>query len=402
MSFDLTDPRFLSDPSGLLDELRSGPPLVRVRLPILGTVWLATTDTLVRTVLKDTERFVRDSANAGGRSMSRQFWWVPPFVKPLLRNVSQVDGDDHARLRRLVAGAFARSEIEALRPALAAKATALLAALPHDRPVDLVASFARPLPIQAICEMLGVPDSDQTRIETLAAPLGQVIGLWSFFRAMPALWQLVRYFRAAFEDVRSSGRPGLMRELLSYQEDGDQLSDDEVLAMVVALFIAGHETTSALIGAALALLLEDPELARSLRAEPDSLPLFLEEVTRRESPVLLTNMLFATRDTELGGLQIKKGDRIVPLLIAANRDGARFEDPDALVSQRRPNAHLGFGHGPHVCLGMQLARVETQEAVRAMLTGYPDARLAVAPGELPRTRRLGLRGFDALPVRLRG
>lgn len=330
--------------------------------------------------------------------MAAVFWWVPPFVKPLLRNVSQVDGADHARLRRLVAGAFARREIEELRTALAKTAAEMLAKAAASPSPDLVRQFARPLPVHAICEMLGIPLAERAHVARLSMPIGQVTGIGSFFRAMPALWRLVRYFRRSFVEVRDTQRTGLILDLLSYEENSDRLSDDEVLAMVLALFVAGHKTTTGLIGNALFHLLTRPDIADDLRAEPDKLPLFLEEVVRRESPVLLTNMLFVAKDTDLCGIQLRRGDRVVPLLIAANRDPERFDGPNELVATRRPNAHLGFGHGPHVCLGMQLARVESQEALRAFLQ-YREVRLAADHETLPRTKRLGLRGFDALPVR---
>ena len=398
MQIDLTSGSFLKDPRPMLEQMAAQGPLVRGRLPILGQVWFATDDATCREILKSPDRFVRDSANAGGRSMARTFWWLPPFLRPLLRSPNQIDGADHKRQRNLVGRAFARTEMEALRPEITAIADRLLDALPRPE-ADLVTGFARPLPVEVICLLLGIPEADRPRVIRDSGALGQITGIWSFFRAMPGLYRLTRYFRSELKRLKAEGGAGLLAEMVQVEEDGMRLSDDEVLALAVALFIAGHETTASLIAWAAAHLLSHPDTADHLRQDPAGLPLFVEEVMRWQNPVYLTNMIFVAKDTEIAGHSLKRGDRVVPLLIAANRDAARFDAPWSFEPARRPNPHLGFGHGPHVCIEMQLARIEAQVAISRLLARYPEARIQGDPEALPMQRRIGLRGLAALPVR---
>lgn len=394
MRFDLSSPETLADPGPVLAAMRAAGPVVRLRLPIFGTVWAATTDAAVRRMLKDDACFVRDSAHAGGRSMARTHWWAPPFMRVLLGNPAQLDGEDHDRLRRAAAGAFARRDIDALRPALAAIADGLIDRLPRDRPVDLIAGFAAPLPMAAICEVLGVADADRARIARQIAPMARAHDALSLARAVPGLWRVTRHFRRDFTVVARDNRPGLIRELVA----GGGLTGDETLALVVALFVAGHETSLQLLGLGAQLLAGDAGLRARLLADPALWPAVVEEVMRLQSPVMFTNIHYVARDCDLDGVALRRGERIVPLLAAANRDPARYGDPDRFDPDRRRNAHLGFGFGPHVCLGMQLARAEAHVGLERLLSRCPELRLA---DEAPRwTRRLGLRGLSRLAVRL--
>lgn len=394
MAFDLSAPATLAEPGPLLARMRAAGPVVRLRLPLFGTVWAATTDAAARRVLKDGACFVRDSAHAGGRSMARLHWWAPPFMRVLLRNPAQLDGESHDRLRRAAASAFSRRDIEALRPALAALADRLIDALPRGRPVDLIAGFAAPLPMAAICEVLGVPGADRPRIARLIAPLGRAHGPVSLALAVPGLWRVTRHFRRDFALVARTGRPGLIRELVA----GGDLDEDETLALVVALFVAGHETSVQLLGLGARMLAADAGLRARLRADPALWPAVVEEMMRLQSPVMFTNIHYVARDCTVEGVALRRGDRIVPLLAAANRDPARHAAPESFDPGRRPNAHLGFGIGPHACLGMQLARAEAQVGLERLVSRCPDLSLAADPPAW--TRRLGLRGLARLTVRL--
>ena len=187
---------------------------------------------------------------------------------------------------------------------------------------------------------------------------------------------------------------------MAHETDPASLSDDELLAMVVALFIGGFDTTTHLISNTILTLLQTPGQREALRANPAGWTHFIEEVMRFQSPVMFTNAFHVTRDTELAGQRLKRGDRVVPLLIAANRDEGRFDAPEAMIADRKPNRHLGFGYGTHVCLGMQLARAEAEIAARAFDARFPEATLDRPLGDLPMLRRVGLRGVARLPVRL--
>ena len=391
--FDIRDPAFLSDPGPMLAALRAQGPVARMRLPIMGTVHATTTDAATRALLKD-PRFVRNPRGRGRNA----YWFLPPFMKPLLRNVLMTDGAEHARLRGLVSQAFSRHSIEDMRPELERIADDLLRPLPGDAPVDMIASYCRPLPLLAICALLGIADEDRAATARMTAPLSSVSSAWGFVRAMPGLAALMRHFRRLIAEARTQPRPGLLAELVRARDGTDALGDDELLSMVLTLFLAGHETTVHLAGDAILALSDHPEDRAALERDPAAIPIAVEEARRFMSPVMMTKMLFPTEPLEFEGVALKPGDKIIALLIAANHDPDRVDAPSEFHRDRRPNPHMGFGHGPHVCLGMQLARLETAVMVERLLATRPDWRLAV-PREAIRFRRsVGLRGLEALPL----
>lgn len=389
----LTDADFLRDPADRLAELRAQGPLHATRVPLIGALTLTTTDAAARELLKDESRFAR---NAGGHEIGRRFWWLPPFMRPLLRNMILMDGAEHRRLRAPVEAAFSRAAIDDLRPAIARLADALLDGLPSDRPVDITAHYTRKLPLLVICALLGLPAEDHARLTRWIAPLSGPTGLVSFLRALPGLRRTLRYLRADFAEVRTTGRPGLIRDLLAEAETA-QLTEDEVLSLVFTLFIAGHETTVHLLNDAILSLMTDPKARADFTSGKVPVSRAVEEFLRHWSPVMMTKPMVTTRDTEIEGAPITKGTQISAFLLAANHDPARFENPEALDLDRKPNAHLGFGFGPHVCLGMQLARAEAQIALERLLTRFPEARLVDAPAMI---RRTGMRGPVAVTLRL--
>jgi cytochrome P450 len=397
VTLDLRDPGFLVDPGPDLARLRARGPLVRLRLPLVGEVWMTTTDAAAREVLKDEARFARDRRHAGRGGMERVIRLLPPFVKPLTANMILKDGADHQRLRQLVDRAFARAQIESLRPEIAAIADALLDRIDPSGPVEIIGAYTRALPLQVISALLGVPEADRARVARLIAPISGPTGVLTGLAALPGLWRLTRYFRALFAEVRRSGRPGLIRELVAAEADGDRLSEDELLAMVFLLFVAGHETTVHLIDNAIGLLAASPE-ARAALADPGRAGLMVEEVLRHASPVMMTKVFHASADFDFHGQRLQRGDQVAALLIGANRDPARHEAPEVFRPDRRPNAHLGFGFGPHICVGMQLARAEAQIALERLFARFPGLGLA----EPPRwSGRLGIRGPARLWLRLR-
>ncbi len=397
-SFDLRDPAFLGDPAPMLAAMRGQGEIVRVRLPLMGWTWLTTTDAAARELLKDQRRFSRNPARAGKGDIARYFWWMPPFMKPLMRNIILAEGEDHRRLRGLVDGAFARTSVEDLRPEIARLADDLLDWIDPARPVDIVAAYTRKLPLLVICALLGVPDADRRRIMRWIGPISRPTGLTTIVFALPGLWRIMRHFRADFAAVRRNGRPGLIRELVAAEDAGERLSEDELLAMVFTLFVAGHETTVHLITGAILALIDRPEGRTVFRDGAGDVGIAVEEFMRFLSPVMMSKGLFALHDTTFRGVEMKRGDMFSALLIAANHDPARFDAPGELRLSRRPNAHLGFGHGPHVCLGMQIARAEAQIALTRLFTRYPGLRLA-DPARRPRpARRLGLRGHTRLDL----
>ncbi|MBM1219450.1 cytochrome P450 [Ponticoccus sp. SC2-23] len=402
MTFDLTDPDFLRAPGPMLAQMRTEGPIVRARIPFMGEVYLTTTDEAARRLLKATDSFARDPGHAGGRSYQKIMWWMPPFMRPLMHNMLLHDGAAHKRLRSLVDQAFARHAMLDLRPEIMALADGLLDQIDPDRPQDMVAAYARPLPLQVICLLLGIPESDRARVQRWISPISAPVNGWAMLRAFPGLYRLIRYFRAEFADVRrTGGRPGLIRDLVLAEQDGDRLSEDELLSMVVMLFIAGHETTVHLVSNGIAGCIDAGNLGPELANSPGRMAIAVEEFMRFYTPVMMTKPLFARHDTEFEGTPLRTGDKIVALLIGANHDPARVEAPSEMRPERRPNPHLGFGHGPHVCLGIQLARIEAQVAIERLFLRYPNAQFAVRRDEIVHGRRIGLRGLPRLPLRLR-
>jgi cytochrome P450 len=396
MAWDLTSSTFLADPQPLLARMRAAGPLAETRVPLIGRTWVTTTDAAARTLLKDS-RFVRDAKTPTGRTMQQTLWFLPRFLSPMLDSLILKDGEDHRRLRSLVDRAFARTAIDDLVPDLTRMADSLLDRISPAGSVDLKAAYARPLPLLAICSLLGVADADRERVTRWIRPLSDP-GLSTILRAMPGLWRVLRYFRSDLEAVRSTGRAGLTRELVRAEDEDGSLSEEEVLSMVVLLFLAGHETTVHLITDSIASLLAAPQLRDEVLSDPRRLPLAVEEFLRFHSPVMMTKMHYAREDLVFEGVPLRKGSRVAAFLLAANHDPARIEAPEELRPSRRPNAHLAFGFGPHVCLGMQLARAETRVAIAQFFTRFPAATLIETPVY---ARRFGIRGYRRLLVRLK-
>jgi cytochrome P450 len=269
-----------------------------------------------------------------------------------------------------------------------------------DRPVDLVAGLARPLPLAVICELLGLPEKDRPGFRKWVEAIMSYTSLWGILGGVLGLFRLAGYFRRHFEQCRRQPRAGLMTALVQAEQDGDKLSEDELLAMAFILLIAGHETTVHLIGGGILALLEAPEQKARLLADWSLLPPAVEELLRFVCPVQMTDPRWVSREGEFHGQLLRRGDRIVPMLAAANADPARFDRPEQLDITRSPNPHVAFGTGGHFCLGAQLARVEAQVALEKVLGRFPKLALAVPASALRYTGVFAFRALTALPVRL--
>jgi cytochrome P450 len=227
-----------------------------------------------------------------------------------------------------------------------------------------------------------------------------VTSLWGIFRFLPNLFRLTGYFQSYFEECRRHPGPGLVTALVQAEQDGDRLSENELLAMTFLLLLAGHETTVHLIGGGVLALLESPEQKAQLLADWSLVPSAVEELLRFVCPVQIAKPRYVSRDVEFHGWSGRRGDVIIPVLASANADPARFEDPQRMDVTRSPNPHVAFGTGKHFCLGAQLARVEAQVAVERLFTRFPNLSLAVPESALRYTGRIGIRALVGLPVRL--
>jgi cytochrome P450 len=311
-----------------------------------------------------------------------------------------MDPPEHTRLRRLVAGAFTQRRAGQLQPRVAAIVSGLLDEFAaKGRPGDLVSGFSLPLPVQVICELLGVPAADVGEFHAWSTA---GIGDWERDHdEMMAAWTAMgTYIAGLIEAKRARPADDLITALIAARDGEDRLSELELIQLCVALLVGGHETTASHINMSLLALLAHPvELAR-LRADPGLIPGAVEELLRY---VLIGGgapppARIATEDVALGGAAIAAGDMVWPLAGTANRDPAVFADPDRLDVGRAPGTHMAFGAGAHHCLGAQLARVELREAFRGLLTRLPGLRLAVPTGELRYKEGTVLNSLHELPV----
>jgi len=400
LNIDLHSQSFMRNPFPTLTRLREAGPVVQVKVPFFGKAWMVTTHEAVNEVLKDDRTFVRNPQNAGKPQRAGLPWWAPGTLRVLSENMLGHDDPDHRRLRHLVDQAFNRQSVEGMRERIGGICDGLLDRLTGDGPVDLMEELARPLPLAVIGELLGLPEEDRPSFRKWVKAMMSVTSIWGMFRFMPGLYRLVRYFKRHFEHCRQQPRPGLMTALVQAEQDGDKLSENELLAMAFLLLVAGHETTVHLIGGGVLALVENPEQKARLMADWSLAPSAVEELLRFVCPVQVTKPRYTSRDVEFHGRSLRRGDILVPMLAAANADPARFTNPGRMDITRSPNPHVGFGTGAHFCLGAQLARVEAQVALEKVFTRFPKLALADPGSALKYTGRLGMRALTALPVRL--
>jgi cytochrome P450 len=399
---DLASPAFKAHPYPFYARLRAEAPVWRATLRDRRTAWLVTRYEDVARVLKD-DTFAKDKLNAMDPEQRAKTPWVPGFLKPLERNMLDLDDPDHARLRALVSKAFTPRLIERLRGRIEALCEELLDAMERERKreggTDLVAGYALPLPATVIAELLGVPAEDHARFHRWSNRLVSVSSGRDMLHALPAALSFVRYLRNLVERRRADPEDDLITALIRAEEAGDKLSEDELLAMAFLLLVAGHETTVNLIASGTLALLEHPEQTERLRRDPSLTKTAVEELLRYTSPVEMATERYAREDAEIGGRRIPRGELVLAVLGSANRDERHFENPDVLDLARDPNRHLAFGRGGvHHCLGAPLARMEGQVALSALLRRFPGARLAMAPESLHWRRGLFLRGLEKLPL----
>ena len=400
--FDISSPSFHADPSAVLDRIRAaGDPFVRLRLPILGKMLICVTHDGCGAVLKDKHTFVRDPANAGSLLQERILKVLPRSLGLLAQNMLGKDDPEHRHLRALVDHAFQRRGIEAIRPMIAGVADQLLDRIQDRADVDLMEVFCRDLPLSVICALLGLPDQDHARFKAWLGGLKDTANIAAVVRAVPGILNVVRYLRRASQPDGGASSDGIISALQTATVDGNRLSEDEIVSMLFLLFAAGQETTTHLIAGGLLEILRHEEQRRRLQANPELMPLCVEEFLRHVSPVQLTKPRWAARNVEFAGRQFKRGDSVACFLTAANRDPMQFDDPHRFDMARHPNPHLSFGTGVHFCLGFQLARAEAAIAFERVLVRFPQIRLGVHPSSVTWRKRVGIRALTRLPVILR-
>ncbi|WP_019070203.1 cytochrome P450 family protein [Streptomyces hokutonensis] len=306
-----------------------------------------------------------------------------------------VDPPDHTRLRKLVTRAFTPQQIEALRPRTREIADELADAVLAAETPELVDGFAVRVPIAVICELLGVPLDDWDRFRWASEQIVSPVA--GSDREEAYVW-MSGYLAELIAGKRADPGPDLLSALANDTVE-DALTDPELVGMAFLLLIAGYETTANLIGAVLLGLARQPDLFEALRADPALVPTAVEEFLRLDGPVLTATERFATEDMVIGEVPVRRGDMLLVSIAAANRDPARFEEPDSF-RLGRPAGHVAFGHGVHHCLGAPLARMEATVAVTALLERVESLELAVDEAELEWSPGLLMHGVRRLPVKV--
>jgi cytochrome P450 len=323
---------------------------------------------------------------------------LAPIAAVMTKQMLFLDAPAHTRLRSLASQAFSVSRVERLTEKIRAVTNDLLDGLAGKGELDIIQDLAEPLPAIVTAVLLGVDVADHPKLKNWSAAFAEVLGNFQHnpersLRVLNSLEEMTAYFRNAVRnDVE---RDGLIRDLATARVNGEQLTEDEVIANVIVTMVGGQETTTNLIGNGILTLLRNPEALAALRANPAMMPSAVEELLRYEPPSQQTARL-APADRELGGQAIKKGQAVIAVMAAANRDPARFPEPDRLDLARQDNRHLSFGWGAHFCFGAHLARLEGRIAFQAILDRYPKMALTAAP--LVWRDNLGLRGLLSLPV----
>ncbi|MEU1986098.1 cytochrome P450 [Nocardia sp. NPDC019395] len=380
------------DMDPLYAKLRREEPVSRVELPYGGQGWLVTRYDDVKLVLGD-PRFSR-AVTVDREDVPRA---TPAPTRP--DSLLSMDPPEHSRLRKLVAKAFTSRRVQELRPRTRQIVDEKLTALERaGAPADLVQGFALPLPVTVICEMLGVPPQDQHRFRDFS---DAILSTTAYTREQieDARNSLEGYLAEQVAERRRNPTDDLLGALVAARDDEDRLSERELVNLGVGILIAGHETTANQIANFTYVLLTQPEYWKQLRAEPELIPGAVEELLRHTQLGAGGGQpRVATEDVVLSGVTVRAGDAVFVHTQSANRDEAVFDDPETLDLTRQRNPHVAFGYGAHHCLGAQLARVELQVALEALLERFPELRLAVPVDEVPWKSGLLVRGPKELLV----
>jgi cytochrome P450 len=392
---------FMLDPYPFLRQLREEQPVYWCE-PIGG--WILTRFDDIIATFKDVDHYGNE-----GR-LAKAVDYLPAETRARFRAFEDhyrtkgllfSDPPDHTRLRTLVTKAFTPRVVESMRPRIQAIADELLDAAPSAGTLDVMADFAIPLPATVLAEIYGAPVADRLRIRRWAEALLSFQGvnkpgIETLERAQTALVEIRAYLAALIAERRREPREDLLSQLVAAESEGDRLTEAELISTSVTLLVAGHETTTSLIGSAIYTLLHHPDQWRLVQDDPGLLRSALEEVLRYESPVSRQPRLMKA-DAELGGKAIRKGQMVFQMLNAANRDPAHFTDPERFDIVRQDNRHIAFGFGIHFCVGALLARTEAHIAISTVMRRMPKLRLVSDTPDWDVERRNG-RVLKTLPV----
>lgn len=392
--YHLLDPEVLADPYPLYRRLREQDP---VHWDPFLHAWVVTRYPDVLRVLL---QFSADRTPTPEQLTAMGLADLNPIAKVMFRQMLFMDAPAHTRLRALASAAFTPARVEALRRHIQQIADRLIDGIEERGEMDVIGDFAAPLPAIVTAELFGIPVSDHRQLKSWSADFGEMLGNFQHnpnraAHMLRTVNDMTSYFQAAVEELRRNPKEGLVHSLMTAEIQGDRLSDEEVVANSIVTMVGGQETTTNLIANGLLTLLRNPAALEWLKNDDAILPSAVEELLRYESPSQHTGRIAPT-DVMMGSKTIKKGQAVMAVMAAGNRDPERFPDPDRLDLARQDNRHLAFGWGAHFCFGAALARAEGQIAFRTLLRRLPG--LALKPGPLTWRFNLGLRGMIAMPV----
>ena len=392
--YHLLDPEVLANPYPLYHRLRSEDP---VHWDPYLHAWVVTRYADVITVF---QRFSANRTFTPEQLAALGLQSLTPLAKVMVLQMLFLDPPAHVRVRGLASKAFTARRVEVLRSHIQDITNSLLDAVQDKGRMDVIKDLAYPLPAIVTAEMLGVPTSDWQQLTAWSADFAQVLGNFqhnpdSAPKVVKSLEEMTAYFRAAVREQGEHPRDGLISAYLNAEIDGDRFTEEEVVANTIVTMVGGQETTTNLIGNGVLTLLHHQDQLERLKADTSLIPSAVEELLRYESPSQHTARL-APEDVMLGGRMIRKRQAVIAVMGAANRDPARFPDPDRLDIGRRDNRHVAFAWASHFCFGAPLARIEGQTAFATMLRRMPNLQLE--PGPLTWRENLGLRGLTTLPV----
>jgi len=393
--YHLLDPKVLANPYPLYRRLREEAPVHWD--PYLHT-WVVTRYQDVVTVL---HHFSADRTPTPEQLAAIGMDELRPIAQMMTKQMLFMDAPAHTRLRSLASMAFTPARVEALRNHIREILERLLTPLLERGQMDVINDLAAPLPAIVTAELLGVPTSDSDQLKAWSADFAEVLGNFQHnpdraARTLKCVAEMTEYFRDALQEQRAHPREGLINSFITAEIDGDRLTDEEIIANCIVTMVGGQETTTNLIGNGVLTLMRNPDQLERLRNDPTLVPSAVEEMLRYESPSQQTARI-CPADTEMGGKLIRKGQAVIAIMAAGNRDPERFPDPDQFDINRSDNRHLAFGWASHFCFGAALARIEAQLTFEALVRRTSNlSPLTDAP--IVWRENLGLRGMVALPI----
>ena len=393
---DLNSPDFLADPFPVYDRLRRESPVHRTRLAYMGDVDIYVLSRYADCVELTTDRRFRRVVEGSAPLQ------IPESLRFMATDsMIMMDDPEHQRLRKLVSRAFTPRAVSLLADRVDTVTRELLDGFSAGQCIDVVTEYALPVPVTVISEMVGVPEDERGQFHDAMRLVIEGIAEYGIEKAAEKMEGVIDYVRRLIARRRTEPADDILTGLIHASEDGDSLTEDEVVAMVFMLVTAGYETTYNLIANGLCTLLTHPGELERLKADPDLIGTAVEEILRYTGTIGGTKPNYATEDLQLHGVAIPRGAMVIPLLASANRDPEAFDNPDTFDIARDPNYHIAFSKGPHFCLGANLARMETRVAITNLITRFPDLTLAVDPAELQMVPLPFWRRLANLPVTLR-